>query len=530
MSNFSGISSQPSVKGLNYQPDAPITKRTETGGAPAGAQQNPALVAWFEQANAYYNAVMAGDPSTPKPTEAEWNDFMGQLQWAQQQLGYGGAGGTLGMAGGQMGQPQGPQSNQFGGMSGTMDNWVYTNAEAEIGFTGNGTHDIWSNDVTINVAPVSGQVSISQTTDTRFQPNESVYKVVVTDPATGTEAVYFLHDFNPPEDKLNINTVEEGQVTGGEAIAAGGYEWGEFKAGGASDPNAKPDASIEGVEQTDGSLLYEPEFAGETVNFWANPNGADATEPQVHTVYADANISVKPSDEVVVTKNGDVVVVTVTHSDGSTDVYNIQKGYNVNINQKAEYVTVGGTAGTEGIPDDFADRVTLNGVTETTEGEGGVDADKMVADLCELAGISEEQLLSAINSDGYFYPETGDGWRFDSVEDLKKAIEDGEFPPKTLKNPDDDMEMQNSDLYMMLNLIARIDPEIKDELEKGPTETDYNKINDRLVEYFQAFYPTSIVSNDGEGPAQGYISITGVSDGELHWQFGSDNFNVTFDD
>ncbi|HEX5035051.1 MAG TPA: hypothetical protein VFW62_11255, partial [bacterium] len=426
MSNFSGISNQPSIKGLGYAPETPTTKGLGEGtGAPTATQADPALVAWFEQANAYYNAVMAGDPSTPQPTEAEWNDFLAQLQWAQQQLGYGtgGAPGTMGMVGGGYGAPQGPQSNQFGGMSGTMDNWVYTNAEAEIGFTGNGTHDIWSNDVTINVAPVSGHVTIEQTTDTRFQPNEQVTKVVVTDPATGTEAVYFLHDFDPTKDTLKITTPEEDQVTNNSGWADGVYSWEEFTPGGTTETASQPDASIDGVEQSDGSMLYEPEFAGETVNFWANPNGADVTEPQVHTVYADANISVKPSDEVAVTMDGDVMVVTVTHTDGSTDVYNVQKGYNANINQKAEYVTIGGAAATEGIPAEFSERLTLNGVSEVGEPEeGAVDADKMVADLCELAGISEAQLLSAINSDGYFYPETGEGWRFDSIEDLKEAI------------------------------------------------------------------------------------------------------------
>lgn len=205
-------------KASEQTPDTPALYPNATARAGTSAQ-DPALVQWYEQATAYYNAVMAGDPETPKPTEMEWNNFMAQLQWAQTTLGYGAG----------MGGPQGPTSNQFGGMSGTMDNWVYTEATAKIGFTGNGTHDIWSNDVTIDVAPVSCKVTIEETNDTRATPAESVVKITVADPATGTQAVYFVHDFDPPKDKIQINTPEEGQITNNTSFADGVVEWGAFK-------------------------------------------------------------------------------------------------------------------------------------------------------------------------------------------------------------------------------------------------------------------------------------------------------------
>ncbi|HEX5033370.1 MAG TPA: hypothetical protein VFW62_02715, partial [bacterium] len=313
-----------------------------------GGYSDPALVQWLEQATAYYNAVMAGDPSTPAPSQQEWNEFLAQLQWAQQQLGYGQQAwdpSLGGMGGGApLGGPQQGQTNQFGGMAGTMDNWVYTNGKSQIGFTGNGTHDIWSNEFILDVAPVSAQVTIEMTTDTRFQPPEEVAKIVVTDPATGTEAVYFVHDFDPAAgDTIKINTPDASQLNDAGGIAT----WGEFSQ---VVEGSKPESSIPGEEQPDGSLLYEPEFSGEIVDFWAQPG-----EDQKHVVYADANISVKPSDTVEFSANfGGDVIVKVKHSDGSTDTYIVKKGYNVNVNVNEEYI--------EGdIPSSLADRITING-------------------------------------------------------------------------------------------------------------------------------------------------------------------------
>ncbi len=526
MSDFSGVSSS-GIKSLQYAPSAPETKGLVQPGA-GTTTQDPALVQWFEQANAYYSAVMAGDPDTPKPSEMEWNDFMSQLQWAQTTL-YGGGGmgmgGPLGPMAGGYGAPQGPQSNQFGGMSGTMDNWVYTEATAKIGFTGNGTHDIWSNDVTIDVAPVSGHVTVEQTNDTRSTPAESVVKITVTDPATGTEAVYFVHDFDPAKDTIKINTPEESQLTNNAAFADGVIEWGEFKAGGATDASAKPDASIEGEEISENNFRYEPEFAGETVNFWANPNEPGVT--QTNTIFADANISVKPSDEVNVTgpDASGVVTVTVTHSKGtdqeSTDVYNVQKGYNVNINQKIEYISENGTAiGEDGIDADaLKERVTINGATEDTATEGGVDADAIVTSMMEGSDRTEGQLLSALDAAGYNY---------DSIEDLKAAITAEEFPPKLEDLNADEMKklweffkVLDGDLKESIDEIYAVDDETKQ-------QKSIKDANERFVELLQSIYPNSIVSVETPSSAwQGSFSINGE---DFTWeQTTADNMNMTMD-
>ena len=517
-SNFSSAVSQPSYQNSvsHAAPSKALgSHSTSTKSLGQGAAANSELAAWYEQAYAYYNAVMAGDPNTPKPDAQAWNDFLAQMQWAAGQLGYGGAQSwdpSMGQ-GGPVG-PMGPQSNQFGGMTGTMDNWVYTDEKNNVGFTGNGTHDLWGNDVTINVAPTSADVTVETTTDTRFQPAETVVKITVTDPATGTQAVYFVHDYDPANgDKIKINTPNSDQQvvnnTGDPNITTGKFTGGTDGAG------SKPDASIEGVVQEDGTILYEPEFAGGTVDFWANPG-----ENQTHVVYSDANISVKPSDEVVVTQKPDgTIEVAVKHKDGSTDTYLVQKGYKVNVNANAEYIKFGTTPGTEGVPAEMSERVTLNGGVNDATASGGVDAEAMIQGLLDLSGKSEAQLLSGLKAQGY---------EFKDIAELKKAIQDGKFPPETLANPKADLEYGDSDLYKLLNFFAMIDPQIQEELQKGPSNRDYKAINERFIEYFQQLYPNTIVQNAGEGPAQGYINIVGVSEGELHWQYGSGSFLTTF--
>lgn len=504
---------QQSVPTKSLQTQANSTKALGQSGS-----SNPELAQWYEQAYAYYNAVMQGAES--QPSAAEWQNFLNQMQWAAGQLGYGGAQAwdpSMGGSGPQgPAMATGPQSNQFGGMSGTMDNWVYTDEKNTVGFTGDGTHDLWGNDVTINVAPTSADVTIENTTDTRFQPSESVVKITVTDPATGTQAVYFVHDYDPANgDKIKVNTPNSDQqvnnLTGDPSITTGKYT-----AGSTGSAGSKPDASIEGVPQEDGSLLYEPEFSGETVDFWANPG-----ESQTHVVYADSNISVKPSDEVKVTQKADgTIEVLVQHKDGSTDTYLVQKGYKVNVNANAEYITFGTTPGTEGVPADMSERVTLNGGVNDATSTGGVDADAMIQGLMELSGKTEAQLLSGLKAQGF---------DFKDIAELKKAIQDKKFPPETLANPTPGQpETQDSDLYKMLNFFALIDPEIQSELSKSADKTDYKAINDRFVEYFQKLYPDTIVQNSGEGYAQGYITIVGVSEGELHWQSTPDYIGVTF--
>ncbi|MDL1872796.1 hypothetical protein FBR05_11430 [Deltaproteobacteria bacterium PRO3] len=499
-SNFSGVSSQ--IKGLStgqaYGPQAPVSKNLTQPGA--GAAANPELASWYEQAYAYYNAVMAGDPNTPKPDAQSWNNFMAQMQWASQQLGYGGAqawdpsmGGGYGPQGpmGPMGQ-QGPQSNQFGGMSGTMDNWVYTDENNTVGFTGDGTHDLWGNNVVINVAPTSASVTVENTTDTRFQPNEPVVKITVTDPATGTQAVYFVHDYDPANgDKIKINTPNSTQQVTNNTGDTTSITTGKFTPGGAAGAGTKPDASIEGVVQEDGTILYEPEFAGGTIDFWANPG-----ESQTHVVYSDANISTKPSDNVNITidaATGDLIV-TVTHTTGehagTTDTYKIKKGYNLaNINVNAEYITFNGNPMVDGeIPADFQERVQgINGATNATgeAAEGAADAQSIIDSLqTNLSGNKDNQLLNALYEAGY---RKTDGTRIETIEEFKDLIPD-KFPGA----PDN----------KLINLLIMLDPQglgkaVSDVAATHDPEDDA-KLNKAVTESLMALlgplYPNDIVT------------------------------------
>lgn len=148
---------------------------------------NPDLAIWYEQAYAYYNAVESG--VEPRPDPAEWNEFLNQMRWAHRQLE--GSGGSW--------------ANPFGGTPGTQGNVIYNEEKVRIGFTGEGVHDIWSNDFTLDVAPASAKVTVEKTHEARISPPENVIKITVKDPATGKESVYFVHDFDGME-SIKINT------------------------------------------------------------------------------------------------------------------------------------------------------------------------------------------------------------------------------------------------------------------------------------------------------------------------------------
>jgi hypothetical protein len=118
------------------------------------------------------------------------------MKWAYQQLE--GSGGSW--------------ANPFGGSAGTQGNVVYNDEKVRIGFTGEGVHDIWSNDVTLDVAPASAKVAVEKTRDTRFSPPEEVIKITVKDQATGKESVYFVHNIDSIE-SIKINTPNAKDVT-----------------------------------------------------------------------------------------------------------------------------------------------------------------------------------------------------------------------------------------------------------------------------------------------------------------------------
>ena len=89
---------------------------------------------------------------------------------------------------------------------------MYNDEKVRIGFTGDGVHDIWSNNFTLDVASASAKVTVEKTLDTRVSPPEEVIKITVKDPATGKESVYFVHNIDGME-SIKINTPNAKNVT-----------------------------------------------------------------------------------------------------------------------------------------------------------------------------------------------------------------------------------------------------------------------------------------------------------------------------
>ncbi|MCC6274203.1 MAG: hypothetical protein IT572_12135 [Deltaproteobacteria bacterium] len=445
---------------------------------PSGA--NTELVAWYEQAYAYYNAVMAGDPNTPKPSAEAWNNFIQQMQWAAGQLGYGQPQAWDPMPRGAMAQAQPQLSVPAGANVGVMDNIVWTEAKADILFDGqHPTHDIWSNEVSIKVPSLSAQVTSELTTDTRLNPHEEVMKIVVRDSATGQESVYFVHDYE--DATIKIQSPQEGQLEDLSNLVA----WEKFDAAAKRD-TSRPEASLEGVVQPDGSIVYEPEFSGETVDFFAQGG-----EDQQHIVYADANISVRPSDEVEIHQGKDsMILVMVKHRDGSIDYYEVQKGYKVNINANSEYVSILGKNTAE-VPESLAERVTINGDTSQVgeaSSDSDIDADKIIEDFISATGLNNEtQLMNALKSAKY---------DFDNIEAFKKALKDGSFPGK--------LDAKFGEFLFTL------DKEIQNAWNKSGV--DGAGVTKRMVELLQILMPNEIVtalSTSKGGKYEGAFTITG---------------------
>ncbi|MFO1464115.1 MAG: hypothetical protein U1F66_10100 [bacterium] len=469
-----------------------LQSSTQSLGTP-GAQANSELVAWYEQAYAYYNAVVSG--AEAQPSAQAWQSFLDQMQWAAAQLGYQSPGNSwdpsIGMTGNQGSRGQGVPE---GAVLGAMGNVVWNQSEAHIVAQSDPrAQDIWSNEVTLDVTSLSAQVTSEITTDTRLSPPEEVLKIIVKDPATGMESCYFVHDYE--DANIEIRTSEQKQI---QDASGGLVAWQRYEAS-TGTGNSHPDASIEGVDQGDGTLVYEPEFAGETVDFWANPG-----ENQVHVVYANANISVKPSDEVAVQETADngTITVIVKHKDGSTDTYRIEKGYSVNVNVNEEYITLAGQAGTEGIPESYDGRVTLNGGAEDSEDPSWKDPETLIASLLEMTGRpsgeqGEMQLLAALKNSGWDEFQGITGVK-EGMEKLAQLISEGKFPGDLTEN-----------MQKLIDLAEILQPSLKDRSDKQGAKA----FLEGMGEILQLLMPDHIigVSTDpaSKNPWKGSLSVDG---------------------
>ena len=160
-----------------------------------GQDNNQELAKWYEQAYSYYVAVQSG--VEPQPEPRGWNEFLNQMQWAFQQL-YG---------------DDKSQRDPFGGKVGPNGNVIYNLKKVHIVYTGDSrTHDIYSRNIILDVPYRSAKVTIEQTQDRSISPPKKVLKIVVKDPITGKEAVYYIHNFSDIE--IKINTPDSKNIRG----------------------------------------------------------------------------------------------------------------------------------------------------------------------------------------------------------------------------------------------------------------------------------------------------------------------------
>jgi hypothetical protein len=370
--NFSPIHSTANApKALNNLPQ-PKTIQSHTKANAA----DPSLSNWYVQANDYYNKVMSGQE--PMPEGPYWQEFLDQYAWAGQQLGFGAGGGNdwgAPVEGGSSFSTGGESvSDPFGGMPGTSGQWIHREESARIGFLGGQNREIWANDITIDVAPLSAKVEVVKVTDNTVQPATEVLKVVVTDAATGTEDVYVINDWEDAE--IKINAADPDAITipddMADAITIDKFE----SASEQSDVSAQASIPGEAHETEDNWYIYEGRM-GETIEFYPEGSG-EADEEEIHEVWGDSRILTRPSDEVRVKEgnpeDADGYTVEVTHRDGSIDTYYIHKGFDVEVNAMEEYLTWetadGDVSGEEAIPEAFAEVFSLNGAG----GSGSSDA------------------------------------------------------------------------------------------------------------------------------------------------------------
>lgn len=335
-----------------------------------GTGEDPALSAWYEEAFAYYNSVMNGTEA--RPDNATWDEFLRQMQWAYQQLMTPAwEPQALGAGFGEAGYGS-EASDPFGGMLGTDNNLVHTAESTRVGFLPNNeTRDIWSNEVNLDVAPLSAHVSVVRTQDERQEPFEDVLKIIVDDSATGTQSVYMIHDYE--DASITINVPDPGQVEDLTESDEPLFTVGEFQEGQSAPQAAQSNLPGTPHPEKDHYTIYEPRF-GQELEFYPEGSGVSG-EVEYHEVYGDSSLFAKPSDHISVVEgihendfDQDMgYTIAVTHLDGSQDVYYIQPGYDVAIGAKPEYLSWnGGEEGAEtAVPEEFTNRFTLLGVPET---------------------------------------------------------------------------------------------------------------------------------------------------------------------
>jgi hypothetical protein len=312
-------------------------------------------------------------------------------------------------AGGDLGNAS--ASDPFGAQAGSMGNLVFTDEKVRVGFIGEKRpYDVWASDFTLDVSSTAASVMVEKTTDTRFQPPEEVVKITVKDKATGMESVYFLHDVGP-NTKIKINTPGGQKVTDPAALAT----VGEYKKPSAASDVSESSHPVETLDN--GNLLVEAPL-NEVIELTSAGNGED----QVWEIYGNYNLSVRPSDIVVVTrtgKNPDTYTIEVTHRQGDKDTYLIQAGSEGNLNaipEKVSFVDATASTGTRNVHG--VDVVNVNDLT-LSDGSESSDPEVKVPDGWENLTLNGGSSETA--------PEDLKGDQPTSMEDGKRVYDGEDF-------------------------------------------------------------------------------------------------------
>ncbi len=476
----------------------------DSGGGDIAAQQ----AEWYRQAADFVKAVENGYQMTPEEQQ-RYPEMLTEMNWIYNQL-WDGANRAPSSNGPPMvgGEDQDPITNEFGGELGPDGNFTYDMVQTNIGFTGKDTrNDVFGTQNTLSFDQPSAKASFEMTMDHGVQ----VLKVIVT--TSKGKAVYYYDAHTSPEFALTVSMADPTKVSGLENLPAdlkSKIKVEKF------DPNKKPEeddaqstATGQPVEGKENEWYYKAEDINQTIDF--HPK---AGENETHYVVGNSTISLDLDASADVTGgsfnvNGSTYdyKIVVTNADKSTDTFYVKKPFNTHINAVEGTVSFDGTpADGTTVPDEFSENITLNvgdGVSGGNGGPDSVDAQQIIDDFISTAGLdNEDQLIAAFQAAGYT--------DFEKIDDVKKAIEKGDFPPK---DPD----------QKLINLLASLDTDLKDAIEDvTKTATDNagkddldSKVQekmqdalDRLQELLQKLYPKSIVEvSNVTGPTFGSVAV-----------------------
>jgi hypothetical protein len=292
---------------------------------------NPELVQWYEEALPYWQAYQRGEV---KISTGEAQQLAQWIQWAESQLR------QSSTAWGEPGD--GTESASRSG-KGAMENATYTKDQNILTVDGKvAVSDVWGSTATLNVPPPCS-VLFETTTDSRFNPAETVVKAVVTNPALrapngqGARSVVFFHDGV----KISCNASKTGNGESRVTDGTGTVVVGEFKEGGKQ--GAKPESSIKGDYDAETNTYSYDGTGQDAVKFSPVGDGQDG-EVTTHLCECNSDITVKNTDRVYAYRQDGKFVYDVLHKNGSVDRFVAGPEYSVNLNGIASHIFIGSNA------------------------------------------------------------------------------------------------------------------------------------------------------------------------------------------